>query len=183
MSRVPGRPFPAVDAHVIDTNLFIAFERADAVHLLERAATEFDVVLLLPRRVYAELTPEGTPYSSPPVDAAIEDGWARVIEEIEYANPVISDTMDIVRRYIAAADDRPEHEIEQADAEVGGAAAQLLEKGEAESVAVYTNDKAAFRGIERALAAHGYEHQAHLVNAFDFFEAVRDRYEFSNDSV
>lgn len=175
---VTDRLFPAVDAHVIDTNLFIVFERNGAIPLLERAATEYDVVFVLPQRVYEELTPESLPYNSPPIDRAIEAGWAERLNEIDYTNPVISSTMDMVRRYIAVADNRPEHEIEQADAEVGGATAMLLEHEKAESVAVYTNDVAAFRGIEQALDEQGFTDRVQLVNTFDFFEAVQNRYQF-----
>lgn len=173
-----GRPFPEVDAHVIDTNLFIVFERHGAVSLLERAATEYGVVLLLPMRVYEELTPESLPYDVPPIDAAIDAGWIQVIKEVDYTNSVVSSTMDMVRRYIAVADDRPEHEIEQADAEVGGATAMLLAANRAASVAVYTNDRAAFRGIERALTSHGYGDHVELVRSFDFFERIQTRYTF-----
>jgi uncharacterized protein YqgV (UPF0045/DUF77 family) len=173
-----GGPFPDVDAHVVDTNLFIVFERNGAVSLLRRAAKEYGVVLLLPQRVYEELTPAALPYEVPPVDAAIEAGWVQVIEGVDQTNPVVSSTMDMVRRYIAVADNRPEHEIEQADAEVGGATAMLLTAGRADSVAVYTNDRAAFRGIERALASHGYGDQVELVNSFDFYKQVRNRYPF-----
>lgn len=101
-----------------------------------------------------------------------------VLEDVDYTNPVVSATMDMVRRYIAAADDRPEHDIEQADAEVGGATAMLLERGDADPVAVYTHDLPAFRGIERALTEHGYEDCVQLVRAFDFVDAVEDRYQF-----
>lgn len=170
--------FPAVDAHVIDTNLFIEFERASAVSLLERAVTDHSVVLLCPSRVYDELTPETAPYEVPPIDTAIETGWVRVLEEIDYTTPTVSATMDMVRHYIAVADDRPEHGVEQADAEVGGATAQLLAQGDAASVAVYTNDRAAFRGIDRALTAQGYAQQIELVTAQTVFEAVQSRYEF-----
>jgi len=52
--------------------------------------------------------------------------------------------MDMVRQYISAATDRPEHTIEQADAEVAGAAATLLEQKQTESIAIYTNDLPAF---------------------------------------
>lgn len=173
-----GALFPAVDAHVFDTNCFVAFERDDAVQLLERAVSEHEVTLLAPARVYEELTPEGLPYDTPPVDVAVEAGWVEVLDTIDYANPVVSATMDSVRRYIAAADDRPAHEVEQADAEVGGAAAALLERGAAQSVAVYTNDAAAFRGIERALASHGYEERVRMVDSFEFFDAVIDRYQY-----
>ncbi|WP_254547216.1 hypothetical protein [Halomarina pelagica] len=176
-SRAKDRFVPDVEAHVIDTNLFIKFERADAVSLLERPVTAADAVLLVPPRVYAELTPAEAPYDRPPIDAAIAACWARVIENVEYADPVVSTTMDMIRRYIAVADDRPEHDIEQADGEVGGVAAQHLAKGDTVSVAVYTNDRAAFRGIDRALATHGYEDRLELVNASEFFEAVQDRYD------
>lgn len=178
MNTVSDTLFPAVDAHVIDTNLFIEFERANAVSRLERAVTEYNVILLCPPRVYAELTPESIPYDVPPIDTAIEAGWVQVLDDINYSNPVVSSTMDLVQRYIAVADDRPEHEIEQADAEVGGVTAQLLSECNAASVAVYTNDRAAFRGIERALSSHGYDQQVKLIPAADPFESVRNRYRF-----
>lgn len=172
------RLFPSADAHVIDTNLFIVFERNQRIEVLERAVSEHDIELLLPQRVYDELTPAELPYDRPPVERAIDAGWVRVLDGVEYSNPVVSATMDMVRRYIAAADDRAEHEIEQADGEIGGAAATLLENGHADTVAIYTNDIAAFRGIERAVTEHGYTDRVQLVDAFDFYEAVLDRYEY-----
>jgi len=39
--------FPDVEAHVIDTNLFVSFERHDTVDLLERAVRAHDIVLSL----------------------------------------------------------------------------------------------------------------------------------------
>lgn len=171
--------FPSVESHIIDANLFIRFERHDTVNLLERAVTERDVVLLLPTRVYDELTPESYPYGTPPIEDAIEVGWVQLLEEVDYSSPVVSATMDMVRQYIAAATDRPEHTIEQADAEVGGAAATLLEQGRTESIAIYTNDLSAFRGIERALSQHGYEDPVQLIKAFDFVKSIENRYQFS----
>ena len=176
---MPAHLFPDVESHLIDANLFIRFERHDTIDLLERAVTEHDVVLLVPQRVYEELTPDSYPHSHPPIDDAIEAGWVQILDDVEYSNPVVSATMDMVRHYISAATGRPEHTIEQADAEVGGAAATLLEDGRTNSVAIYTNDRAAFRGIERALSQHGYENHVQLVEAFDFADAVEDRYPFS----
>jgi hypothetical protein len=54
----------------------------------------------------------------------------------------------------------------------------LLERGDADLVAVYTHDLPAFRGIERALTEHGYEDRVQLVRAFDFVEAIEDRHQF-----
>ena len=139
--------FPSVESHIIDANLFIRFERHDTVDLLERAVIEQHIELLLPTRVYDELTPESYPYGIPPIEDAIDAGWVQLLDEIDYSNPVVSVTMDMVRQYIAAVTDRPEYTIEQADAEVGGAAATLLEQGRTKSIAIYTNDVPAFRGI------------------------------------
>jgi len=52
----------------------------------------------------------------------------QLLDAVDYSNPVVSTTMDMVRQYISVATGRPEHMIEQADAEVGGAAATLLEQ-------------------------------------------------------
>jgi len=93
---VSDQLFPDADAHVIDTDLFIAFERNGAVNLLERSTSEHNVTLLVPQRVYDELAPENLPYDTPPVDSAIEAGWVRVLDEVDYANPVVSSTMDMV---------------------------------------------------------------------------------------
>ena len=171
--------FPSAESHIIDANLFIRFERHDTVDLLERAATERGVTLLLPTRVYRELTPESHPHETPPIEDALEAGWVQLLDEVDYSNPVVSATMDMVRQYISVATGRPEHMIEQADAEVGGAAATLLEQDQTESIAIYTNDLSAFRGIERALTQHDYNDSVQLVKAFDFATSVENRYQFS----
>ena len=176
---MPELLVPDAESHLIDTNLFIRFERHDTIGLLKRAVTEHGIVLLVPQRVYEELTPESYPYDQPPIDDAIESGWVQVLNEVDYSNPVVSATMDMVRQYISVATDRPEHMVEQADAEVGGAAATLLEDGRTNSVAIYTDDRAAFRGIERALSKHNYENQVQLIKAFDFADTVENRYQFS----
>ena len=80
---MPEHLFPDVESHLIDTNLFIRFERHDTIGLLERAVTEHDIVLLVPQRVYEELTPESYPYDQPPIDDAIESGWVQVLDEVD----------------------------------------------------------------------------------------------------
>jgi len=102
---MPELLVPDAESHLIDTNLFIRFERHDTIGLLERAVTEHDIVLLVPQRVYEELTPESYPYDQPPIDDAIESGWVQVLNEVDYSNPVVSATMDMVRQYISVATD------------------------------------------------------------------------------
>ena len=58
-------------------------------------------------------------------------------------------------------------------------AATLLAQGRTESIAIYTNDVPAFRGIERALSQHGYEDPVQIVKAFDIVKSVENRYQFS----
>lgn len=91
-------------------------------------------------------------------------------EPLDYTVPLVSRTMDGVKRYIANADDRPEDEIERADAALGGLAAQLLAEGSVTSVYVYTPDIAAGEGIETAFASKGYGDAIAFVNAFRFIE-------------
>jgi len=75
---MPELLLPDAENHLIDTNLFIRFERHDTIGLLKRAVTEHGIVLLVPQRVYEELTPESYPYDQPPIDDAIESGWVQV---------------------------------------------------------------------------------------------------------
>ena len=156
--------FPSAESHIIDSNLFIRFERHDTVDLLERAVTEHGVTLLVPTRVYEELTPGSYPHETPPIEDALEAGWVQLLDAVDYSNPVVSATMDMVRQYISVATGRPEHMIEQ---------------GQTESIAIYTNDLSAFRGIERALTQHDYKDSVQLVKAFDFATSVENRYQFS----
>jgi len=39
---VPAHLFPDIESYLIDTNLFIRFERHETIDLLERAVTELD---------------------------------------------------------------------------------------------------------------------------------------------
>lgn len=173
---------PDTNVHIADTNLFIAFGRPESgrFELLERIAEEHGLVFTIPQRVYDELTVNENDYtiSQEPIDLALERGWATLAEDLDYANPVVSDTMDIVRRYIAIATERDEDEVEQADASVGGVAAQLLEREEALSITVYTGDIAARRGIEVALTKHGYSDCIRTIDTFDVQNAAVNQYEY-----
>jgi hypothetical protein len=54
---MPLSIIPDTEAHIADTNLFIAFGRPESGRfaLLERIAQEHDIVFTIPQRVYEEL--------------------------------------------------------------------------------------------------------------------------------
>lgn len=135
---------------------------------VRRFARQNGICFLLPQRVYDELTANST--ETPPVDNAIEEGWATVAEALDFSEPTVSRTMDGVQRYIANADGRPADEIERADAALAAVAAQQLSNGETEEVYIYTTDIAAGEGAETVLAIEGYADSVTFVNGFRFIE-------------
>jgi rRNA-processing protein FCF1 len=177
---MPLSIIPDTVAHVADTNLFIAFGRQESGNfsVLERIAQQHDITFIVPQRVYEELTVDGKEYTTAgsPIDLALDRGWATLASDLDYANPVISDTMDIVRRYIATAAEKSEDTVEKTDTAIGGIAAQFLERGEHTSVTVYTGDIAARRGIEVALAKYGYSDRIRTVDTFELYDTALDSY-------
>ena len=105
-----------------------------------------------------------------PVDTAIDDGWAAVAAPLDFSEPLVSRTMDGVRRYIAHADDRPADEIERADAALAALAAQQLHTGAATEAYIYTTDIAAGEGAKTVLADEGYADSVTFVNGFRFID-------------
>lgn len=91
-------------------------------------------------------------------------------EPLQYTTPLVSRTMDGVRRYIASADDRPVDDVELADAALAGVAAQALVGGNADEAFVYTTDVAAGEGIETVFESEGYGDAVTFVNGFRFVE-------------
>ena len=129
-----------------------------------------DVTFVLPERVYDELTVAVDDVETPPIDTAIEEGWARVAAPLDYSHGLVSRTMDGVQRYIANADDRPADEIERADPALAGVAAQALAEGTADHAYIYTTDTLAGEGAETVLASEGYDGSVTYVNGFRFVE-------------
>mgnify|MGYP006948682369 FL=1 len=154
--------------HVADTGLFVAMGRPSNLRYraVRRFALRHEITFVLPEHVYSELAIGDSAVETPPVDEAIQEGWATVADPLEFENPFVSRTMDGVRRYIAHADDRPEDEIERADATLAGVIAQAFTEGEAVRAYVYTTDIAAGQGIEVAFDSEGYGDTVTFVNAF-----------------
>jgi len=158
--------------HIADTGLFVAMGHPsnNRYKAVRRFARRNDVTYLLPERVYEELTVDDLDVENPPVDTAIDEGWATVVAPLEFSEPVVSRVMDGVQRYIANADDRPADEVERADAALAALAAQHLSAGTATEVYIYTTDIAAGEGAETVLASEGYGDSVTFVNGFRFIE-------------
>lgn len=177
---MPLSIIPDTVAHVADTNLFIAFGRSESGNFstLERIAQQHNLTFIIPQRVYDELTVNRSEYTTADsaIDLALDSGWATLANDLDYTNPTVSDTMDIIRRYIAAAAEESEDTVEKTDTAIGGVAAQLLERGENTSVTVYTGDIAARRGIEVALTKYGYSERVRTVDTFELYDTALDSY-------
>ena len=158
--------------HIADTGLLVAMGQPSnsRYQAVRRFARRNDVTFVLPERVYEELTVDDPDVEAPPVDAAIDEGWATVAAPLEFAEPVVSRVMDGAQRYIANADDRPADEVERADAALAALAAQHLRAGTATEVYIYTTDIAAGEGAETVLGSEGYGDSVTFVNGFRFIE-------------
>jgi hypothetical protein len=158
--------------HIADTGLFIAMGKPSnsRYKAVRRFARRNGVTFVLPERVYEELTVDESDVEAPPVDTAINEGWATVAAPLEFSEPVVSRVMDGVQRYIANADDRPADEVERADAALAALAAQHLSAGTTTEVYIYTTDIAAGEGAETVLASEGYGDSVTYVNGFRFIE-------------
>ena len=158
--------------HIADTGLFVAMGQPSnsRYQAVRRFARRNDVTFVLPERVCEELTVDDPDVENPPVDTAIDEGWATVAAPLELSEPVVSRVMDGVQRYIANADDRPADEVERADAALAALAAQHLSAGTATEVYIYTTDIAAGEGVETVLASEGYGDSVTFVNGFRFIE-------------
>jgi len=158
--------------HIADTGLFVAMGRPSKrrYQAVRTFARRNDIVFVIPERVYDELIDSSSDIETLPVDVAIEEGWARVADPLDYSQSVVSQTMDGVQRYIANADDRPADEVERADPALAAVAAQSLIEQTADHVYIYTTDRLAGEGAETILSSKGYGDSVTYVNGFRFIE-------------
>ncbi len=161
--------------HVADTGLFVAIGHPSnpRYRTIRSFAGRNGITFVLPEHVYDELTVDDDA-DPPPIDSAIEEGWAEIAEPIDYTDSFVSSAMDGVRRFIANADDRSEDDIERADTALAGVAAQSLRTGSASHAYVYTTDVAAGRAVEAVFDGEGYGDAITYVNAFRLIEDLID---------
>ncbi|WP_254280578.1 hypothetical protein [Haloarcula marina] len=158
--------------HIADTGLFVAMGQPSnsRYQAVRRFARRNDITFVLPERVYEELTIDDPDVEAPPVDAAVDEGWATIAAPLEFSKPIVSRVMDGIQRYIANADDRPADEVERADAALAALAAQRLSAGTATEVYIYTTDIAVGEGAETVLSSEGYGDSVTYVNGFRFIK-------------
>jgi hypothetical protein len=160
------------EIHIADTGLLVAAGQPSnsRYQALRGYARRNDLVFVVPERVYDELTTEDGDADPPAVDTAIDEGWVKVADSLDYTESLVSKAMDGIQRYIANADDRQADEIERADAALAGHAAQALATGSATHAYIYTTDIAAGEGAETVLADERYGDAVTFVNGFALLE-------------
>ena len=162
--------------HIADTGFFVALgdPSNERCQRMRTFAERNEIVFVVPERIYEELTgsedSEIDEVEAIPIDAVIDEGWVQVADPLEYTNPIVSETMDGIQRYIANVDERPADEIERADPALGALAAQALSSGDVTHAYIYTTDIAAGEGAETVLASEGYGDAVTFVNGFRFID-------------
>ena len=163
-------------AWIADTGLFIACGRQqnNKYTALARFAQRHDRTFVTPHRVYDELggAPERSTPGETPINTAIDAGWVRVADPLDYANPTVATVMDDVRGYIARASNRDEDTIEKADTALAGVAVQLLDDDEAGYIYLVTTDIHAGEGAVAAVEAAGFDDRIEVVDGFELIEEI-----------
>ncbi|WP_458210954.1 hypothetical protein [Haladaptatus sp. NG-SE-30] len=148
--------------YIADTGVFVRCGGPDnqKYQRLRRAGRQADVSLLVPRRVYEELSgdpdDEAYPSSNSRWQEGVDEGWIEIADELDDTNSRVSRVMDAARRFIANDTDRPEDTIEKTDTALIGLAAQLFDTDKADSIVLLTTDKPAGRAAESLLPSHGF---------------------------
>ena len=167
---------PENSVWIADTGVFIAAGRQENSKFtaLARFAERRDATFVIPRRVYDELSgaPDRSTPSELPIDTAIDAGWVRIADPLDYTNPAVATVMDNVRGYIARASNRNEDTIEKADTALAGVAAQLLETGKAGYIYLVTTDIDAGKGAVNAIGNAGFDGQIKVVDGFELIDTI-----------
>ena len=175
-------------AYSADTGVFVRCGGPDSEKFqrLRRAVQRAGVSLVVPQRVYGELggdpAAEAYPSGNIPYPMGFEEGWIIVADELDYTDRLVSTVMDDARRWIANETNRDEDTVEKADTVLIGLAAQLLDTGDADNVALLTTDKPAGNAAETLLSEHGFEGRIEYRYVSEEYLETIDANEFREDS-
>lgn len=163
-------------AWVADTGLFVACGRQqnNKYVAFRQFAQRREISFIIPRRVYEELggAPDRSTPGQTPIDSAIDAGWVKIADELDYTNSTVASVMDDVRTFIAQTSNRDEDHVEKADTALAGVAVELLERGETSFITVVTTDSDAGEGVARVIETHGFDGQIELKDGFELIEEI-----------
>lgn len=164
--------------YIVDTGVFVRCGGPDneKFRQLRRAVQGAGVTLIVPKRVYEELSGNIAaeyPSADMPYSTGFEEGWVTVADGLDYTNATVSNIMDEARRYIADETNRSEDVVEKTDTALIGLAAQYLDAGDATNVVLLTTDKPAGHAAGTLLPKHGFKGQIEYWYASeDFLDRV-----------
>jgi hypothetical protein len=160
---------------LVDANIFFAIGHPSNPKYtrFRSAVRNAGVVCKLPQRVIGEL---GGPKTDR-VQAALDEGWAEIIDAPSPTDGDAVAASDIATRTIANETGKPEHEVEKTDAILAGLAVQYVRDRSTAGVVVLTDDKPARKGIENAVTAQGY---TDVISVYGLADVIGDN---SGDSM
>ena len=161
--------------HIADIGLVVAMGKPSNTRYqaVRQFARHNAITFVLPERVYDELSVDDLDGWTPPIEMAIEEGWATVAEPLDFSRSIVSRAMDGVQRYIGNTNDRPADEVERANGALAALGAQQLSTGVVTEASIYTTDIAAGEAAETVLVSNGYGDSVVFVNGFRFIDNLR----------
>lgn len=168
-------------SYVADANLFIRAgtpKRIKAKALIDFFSRSHWTLLVHPD-VEDELTHTGRQFPRHrTLQKALDIGWAEIRQLPDDPIAPIHEILDASRECIAKKTNRLPHQIEDADVNIVGLAASLVER-ESTDVGIITNDSGTGRCFDVVLPDFGYE-QAEYVDAKELLGHILDWYNQKN---
>lgn len=154
--------------NLVDTNTFIhaGLPEAQKFNQFRGEVLAANVTLLVPERVEVEVNQSG---HRPSLEAALDEGWAMVVEAPPLSYSDATKARDIAQRTIASKSPaKAEHDVEKTDPVFAGLAVEYLtEDSSGNEVTIITGDKIAYDAINSAVSSLGYDNQIHPVTLVD----------------
>ncbi len=177
--REAGDALPTDSIAILDSSVIIAMggPSTEKYQAFEQHVTHRNITVRIPDQVTKELgeSPDAYAYQRDRLRAAQEAGWLKRTE-VEFSNPLVSETVDRTRTRMAklSVDDVTEDEIEKTDTVLAGLAYQFATGGSSH-VTVLVSDRLAERAIEDVLTAMEMGHKTSVVEGRAFLNTLLDQ--------